>query len=135
MTYLKCLFFNFLIVFFVNHVLPGIEPGEHKLPHVGPDLIFAFSLGLLNSLIYTILKLVQQQRINFPKIALIALVINFFAYALLKFVPLGISVTSLEGFFIAAFVISLGSMLTNYLEWKHSCPKTPKPPAEPPRAP
>ncbi len=135
MTYLKCLFFSFLIVFFVNHILPGIEPGELKLPHVGPDLIFAFALGLLNSLIYPILKLIQPHGINFPKIALIALVINFLAYALLKLLPLGVEVTSLEGFFIAAFVVSLGSILTNYLEWKHNCPKVPKPPMEPPRAP
>ena len=135
MTYLKSLFFNFLIVFFANHIIPGIEPGERKLPHVGPDLMFAVALGLLNSLIYPILKIVQHHRVTLSKIALIAVVVNFVAYTLLKFAPLGIHVSSIEGFLIAAILVSLGSILTNYLEYKHAHPKAPKHPTEPPRAP
>ena len=46
MTYLKSLFFNFLVVFFANHVLPGIEVVKPtKLPHIGGDLTFAIALG------------------------------------------------------------------------------------------
>lgn len=131
MAYLKCLFFNFLIVFFVNHVVPGIEPGEHKLPQVGPDLIFAFVLGLLNSLIYPVLKAIPPG-VTISRIILVAIVINFVAYALMKFAPLGIDVTSMEGFLIAASVVSLGGILTNYLEFKHVQHKTPKPPLQPP---
>lgn len=135
MTYVKSLFFNFLIVFFVNHVLPGIEPGDRKLPHIGPDLIYAFALGLLNSLIYPILRMIQPYRIGLSKIALIALVINFVSYAIVKLAPLGIEINTLEGFLIAALIVTLGSILTNYLEWKHAQPKAPKPPVEPPKAP
>lgn len=133
MTYLKSLFFNFLIVFFVNHVLPGIEPGEHKLPQIGPDLIFAFALGLLNSLIYPVLKVLPPGA-TISRIIVFALVINFAAYALMKFVSLGIEVSTMESFFIAAAIVSLGSILTNYLELKHSHHKTPKPPIHPPGA-
>lgn len=135
MTYLKCLFFNFLIVFFVNHVVPGIEPGEHKLPQIGPDLIFAFALGLLNSLIYPILKVIPPG-VTLSRIILAAIVINFVAYALMKFAPLGINVTSMEGFLIAACVVAVGSILTNYLELKHAPHhhRTPKPPIQPPGA-
>jgi len=127
MAWLKSLFFNFLIVFFVNHILPGIEPGEHKLPHVGPDLIFAFSLGLLNSLIYPVLKVIPPGA-SLARIIVAAIVINLVAYALIKFAPLGIAVKGMESFLIAALVVSLGSILTNYLEMKHSHPKGPKPP-------
>ncbi len=134
MTYLKSLFFNFLIVFFANHVLPGIEPGEHKLPHVGPDLIFAAALGVANSLIYPILKVIPQGA-SLPKIIMVAIVMNLVAYALMKFAPLGIEVTGIESFFIAVGIVSLGSILTNFMELKHAQNnKMPKPPSQPPVA-
>ena len=36
--YLKSLFFNFLTVFFANHIFSGIEvTSQTKLPHIGGD--------------------------------------------------------------------------------------------------
>lgn len=133
MTYIKCLFLNFLIVFFVNHVLPGIEPGEHKLPHIGPDLIFAFVLGVLNSLIYPVLKVIPPGP-TISKIVVGAIVLNLVAYAIMKFVSLGIQITGIESFLIAAGVVSFGSIVTNFMEMKHAQQKPPKPPIQPPGA-
>jgi hypothetical protein len=131
MTYLKSLFFNFLVVFFANHILPGIEVvTPTRLPHIGGDLMFALGLGLLNSLIYPILRLIN--RANLGRIALVAAVMTFVSYALLKLVNLGVAVLTLEGYLIASIIVALGSILTNYLELRHALPKAPKPPAEPP---
>lgn len=130
MTYFKSLFFNFLIVFFVNHVMPGIVPGDYKLPHIGADLIFAFVLGLLNSLIYPILHFILKESTTLAKIALTALIVNLTAYASLKFAPLGISITGFEGFFVAVAIVSCGSILTNYFEMKRSHPNVPRYPDE-----
>lgn len=117
--YLKSLFFNFLTIFFANHIFSGIEvTNQTKLPHIGGDLYFAIILGFLNSLIFPVLKMIDRH-LSAPRIALISIILNFAAYALLKFLPVGIEITSVEGYFIASVVVSLGSFLTNYLEMKH----------------
>ncbi len=118
MYYLKILFFNFFIVFFANHILPGIDvANQTKLPHLGGDLMFAISLGFLNSLIYPLLKLNNQA--SALKIAGLSIVINFVAYAALKLMPIGIHVTSLTGYLSASILVAAGSFLTNFLEMKH----------------
>lgn len=134
MSYLKSLFFNFLIVFFANHILPGIAViDQTKLPHLGGDLPFAVALGFLNSLIYPLLRLVRKQQTAL-QIGTFALVLNFAAYAVLRFLPLGIHVSSVEGYIFAALFVTLGSFLTNYFEMKHFQHK-PKSSIEPPSKP
>jgi uncharacterized membrane protein YvlD (DUF360 family) len=118
MNYLKSLFANFLIVFFSDHVLPGIAIINYtRIPHIGGDLIWAFALGLLNSLIYPILKLVRTE-ISALKIALIALILNFAAYGLLKLIPIGVQVIHVEGYILASAIVTLGGFLTNFFEMK-----------------
>ena len=127
MTYLKSLFFNFLVVFFANHILPGIEVvNQTKLPHFGGDFPFALALGFLNSLIYPVLKLLGQ--LTMLRIAMIALILNFAVYALLKiFSFVGIQIQTVEGYIFASTVVALGSFITNFLELKRHH----KPHAEP----
>lgn len=133
MRYLKGLFFNFLIVFFANHILPGIGVADQtKFPHFGDDLLFALALGFLNSLIYPILRLIGKHQ-SAMRIAIFAVALNFAAYAVLKFLPLGIHIMSVEGYLLTSFFVSLGSFLTNFFEMKSGCRmKSPKPPTEPP---
>jgi uncharacterized membrane protein YvlD (DUF360 family) len=130
MYYLKVLFFNFLIVFFANHILPGVDvTSQTKLPHIGGDLIFAATLGALNSVIFPILKLARQESTAL-KIALAALILNFAVYAMAKLLPVGIDVTTVEGYVLVSVVVAAGSFLTNFLEMKHSstaCSKTDMP--------
>jgi uncharacterized membrane protein YvlD (DUF360 family) len=119
MNYIKSLFFNFLTVFFADHILPGIEVMDQtKLPHIGGDLLFSIALGFLNSLIFPLLKLIDRH-LTATRVAMIALVLNFAAYALLKLLPVGIQVSTVEGYIVAAIVVSCGSFLTNYMEMKH----------------
>src|SRR3989344_5894713 len=100
MYYIKSLFFNFLVVFFADHILPGIEVVDQtKLPHFGGDLLFSVALGFLNSLIFPFLKLVDRN-LTALRIAMIALVLNFAAYALLKLLPVGIQVITVEGYIL-----------------------------------
>lgn len=118
MYYLKSLFFNFLVVFFADHILPGLEVLDMtRLPHIGGDLIFAVVLGFLNSLIYPVLKLLKQEDSTL-KIALIALILNFAAYGIVKLLPIGINVKNVEGYILASVIVSLGGFLTNFLEMR-----------------
>ncbi len=132
MYFLKTLFFNFLAVFFANHILPGIEVVDQtKLPHLGADLPFALALGLLNSLIFPVMKLIKTP-VTILKIAVAALLLNLFVYAIVKFFPIGIDLT-LMGMLYGSIVVSIGSFLTNYLEMKHSRHAQHSPdPSEPP---
>lgn len=121
MTYLKSLFFNFLTVFFANHILPGVDVvNQTKLPHLGGDLPFAVILGLLNSLIVPVLKLIHREG-SALRIGMIALILNFAAYGVLKLFPfIGIHVMTVEGYILASLVVACGSFLTNFLEMKHT---------------
>ncbi len=122
MHYLKSLFFSFLTIFFSLHIFDGIEvTNATKLPHVGGDLIFAIGVGFLNSLIFPILKAIDEHSLAIRMI-LITLVLNFAAYALLKLLPLGISLSSLKGYVIISAAVSLVSFLMNYLEMRHGKP-------------
>lgn len=117
MNYLKTLVINFLVVFFADHILPGIlVKDQTKLPHIGGDLIMAVVLGILNTLIYPVLRLIGH--VSALKIALVSIILNFAAYALVKLLPIGIAVTNVEGYIFASAVVSIGSFLTNFLEMK-----------------
>jgi hypothetical protein len=124
MHYLKSLFFNFLIIFLSFHIFAGIDLMDPtKLPHIGKDLFFAAGLGFLNSLIYPMLKVIDSRGIGL-RIFFIAILLNFAAYALLKLLPLGISIDSLKSYAIVAGVVSLGSIFANYFEMKLGCKST-----------
>ena len=135
MNYLKSLFFNFLIVFFANHLLPGIDVVvQKKLPSVGGDLLFAIGLGVLNSLIYPVLKVLNKRSLSFLQILLASLILNFSAYALLKLLPFRIHISTWEGYLIPAIAVTVVSFLTNFLEMRacqHCHPQSP-PSDEPP---
>lgn len=132
MNYIKSLFYNFLAVFFCNHVLPGIDVvNVTRLPHLGGDIPFAAGLGLLNSLIYPLLKLTGRTRCT-AQIGLAALVLNFLSYALLKMLPIGIHIT-LEGYFLGALIVSIIGFITNFFEMKANLPKNIPSVQEPPK--
>lgn len=117
MGYLKNLAINFLIVFFADHILPGIEVTQTKLPNIGGDLIFAFVLGLLNSLIYPSLKILRQD-VTGLKIGIVCLILNFAAYGVIKLIPIGVHVSTVEGYIFGATVVTIGSFLTNFFEMR-----------------
>jgi len=109
--------------------LPGINVvNKTKLPHIGGDLIFAVALGVLNMMIFPILKLVLKE-VNWIKIAIVAIILNFVVYAIVKIVPpIGIKITSVEGYVIVALVVTVGSFFTNFYEMQRSKPKSPEMP-------
>ncbi|MBI3508449.1 MAG: phage holin family protein [Chlamydiia bacterium] len=127
--FLKSLFFSFLSVFFANHILPGIAVVDPtKLPHIGGDLPFAIALGLLNALIYPFLKMLDSH-LSAVRIGFAAILLNFVVYALLKVVPIGIQISTWQGYLIPAALVTLVSFFINFYEMRHyrkcSLPSTP----------
>jgi uncharacterized membrane protein YvlD (DUF360 family) len=125
-AFLKSLVINFLAVFFANYFLPGIDVVKQtKIPHLGGDIIFAFAVGFLNALVYPVLRVIQQQ-MNLGKIGLGVVVVTFVSYAVAKFTALGIEILSIEGYLLAAVVVSAVGIFTGYLELKHARSKPPE---------
>ena len=122
MNYVKGFFFHFLIVFFADYVLPGVEVVHiTKLFHIQADLLFPLVLGFLNSFIYPILR-VFDRNVSWLRMGSFSLILNFIAYAFLKLVSIGIEIVTLEGYLLASLSVSIGSFILNYFEMKHYLP-------------
>ena len=118
MTYFKSLLFNFLAVFFVNHILPGIQIDYYtKLPKIEGDLIFSFALGFLLSLIFPILRFFKLSPSHF-KIGLISFFVSFGGYSLVNILPVGIHLTSASGYLWGSLIVWFSGYLTNHLEFR-----------------
>ncbi|MDE3056307.1 MAG: hypothetical protein KGI80_06460 [Verrucomicrobiota bacterium] len=87
---------------------------QTKLPHVGGDLLFAFLLGVANTIICSFLHTMRLR--SFYRLFSACLCLNFFAYGLLKWIPLGIQVRTFTGYFLAAGLVTIGSFLINCFE-------------------
>src|SRR5688500_18847008 len=121
MHFLRSFFWNFFVIFFANHILPGIDVmKETKITHIGADLIFAIALAVINALIYPVLKL--SGRASVIQIAGLALIINFVAFALVKVLPLGIRILTIEGYVYASLLVTVCSFITNFLDAKQGKP-------------
>lgn len=119
MTYLKSLLINFLTVFFVDHLVPGIDiPYYTKLPHVEGGLIFAAAVGFVNSLIFPMMRLFRASP-SHVKIGLTSFIISFAAYSIVNLLPLEIKVTTIKAYFWCGAIVWLMSYFTNHLEYSH----------------
>lgn len=118
MLYLKHFLTGFFIVFFVNYLLPGVDViSQSKIPHLGGDLLFAAILGLLNSIVYPLLRAFDRNA-TMIRAAVVLFIVNFLSYALLKLLPFGVYVTSVQGYFTASLAVSVGSILLAYAQFR-----------------
>jgi uncharacterized membrane protein YvlD (DUF360 family) len=118
MTYFKSLLLNFLTVFFVNHIIPGVEIAYYtKMPHIGGELIWAASLGFANSLIFPALRFFHPKPSHF-KIGLISFIISFGSYSIVNLLPIGVKITRGEAFVWCGLIVWFISYLTNHLEFR-----------------
>lgn len=119
MTYLRSLFLNFLVVFFVNRAIPGVEVSQFQdVPNIGADLLFSFIVGFLNSAIFPAL-FIFNFRPSVLKIAIPAFIISFGSYIFLSMISFGVEVVSAGGVILGGLIVFIVSVLTNYFELKH----------------
>ena len=117
MTYFKSLLFNFLCVFFVNHVIPGVEIDYYsKIPEIKGDLVFSFCLGFICSLVFPALKYLKLKPSHF-KIGFITFIISFGAYGVVNILPVGVRITTPTAFIWSGLIVWFGAYLTNHLEF------------------
>lgn len=119
MNYVRSFFLNFLIVFFIDRVAPGVEIANFEnVPNIGADILFALIIGFLNSTIFFFLALLELSITAF-KIAIMSFVVSFGAFIIIAIVPFGVRVVNPWGVLVGGGVVWGIALLTNLLEWKH----------------
>ena len=117
MNYLRSFFLNFLAVFFIVGVGPGIEVGQYAhVPNIGADILFSGLVGFLNASIFPFLFILEVKPTPI-KMTILSFFISFIPFLILANVSLGIHVNALGVTVGTLFVWAAGSF-TNYLEWR-----------------
>ena len=120
MTFFRSFILNFLIVFFVDRVVPGIEITYfEQLPDIGADLLFSIALGGLNASIFPVLSCTEF-KVSRIKQRVISGVVSFSPFGLIALIPFGIKVLNGAGFFLGGTIVWALSYISNYLEWKRA---------------
>lgn len=119
MNYARSFFLNFLIVFFVDRVAPGVEIANFEnVPNIGADILFSLIIGFLNSSIFFFLALLELSITNL-KMAIMSFIVSFGAFLVIAIIPFGVRVVNPWGVIIGGGVVWAMAVLTNHLEWKH----------------
>lgn len=119
MSYLRSLFLNFLIVFFVDRVAPGVEITNYEqVPNIGADILFSLIVGFLNASIFFFFALLEM-KITDLKLGLISFIVSFGAFLTIAIIPFGVRVVNPWGVIIGGGIVWFVAFLTNHLEWKH----------------
>lgn len=120
MTYLRSLFVNFLVVLFVNRMIPGVEISTYQqVPNFGADLLFAGIVGFLNASIFPAL-FIFNFRPTLIKLGLISFIISFGSYTVLSMMSFGVQIISASGVILGGLIVWIASFITNYFEYKHT---------------
>lgn len=115
MMYLIHLIFNICLVFIVNHILPGIRVSDYEgVPNIGADIIFSLLVGLGNSCLVPAMRIFRIDPL-LGRIIIWACSFNALAYIFPSIFDFGVSVESFFGFIFAVFIVSVGSIFSNYL--------------------
>jgi hypothetical protein len=117
MTFFRSLFFNFLAVFVMARITPGLEIDMYdKVPNIGGSLLFALIVGLLNASVFPLLFLLEILPSK-KKIAVLTGIISFVSFIVVLFVPFGVRAMSFVGVILGGGVVWAVAFLTNYFEW------------------
>ena len=117
MNYLRSLFLNFLIVFFVDRVGPGIEILNYEgVPNIGADLLFSLLVGFFNSAVFFFFAILELT-ITKARLAVTTFFISYGAFLIIAAIPFGVRVVTPTGLFFGGTLVWLVAYLTNYLEW------------------
>lgn len=119
MTFLRSLFLNFLIVFFVDRVIPGIQIVNYEgVPDVINDVLFASVVAFLNASIYPAFYIAGVKATTLA-MGICAFIISFGSFLLIYFVDVGVSAESFFGVILGTIIVGSMSLFTNILEKKH----------------
>lgn len=119
MNYVRSLFLNFLVVFFVDRVAPGIEIAYYEqVPNIGADILFSLVVGFLNASIFFFLALLELD-ITRLRLAIFSFFISFGSFLVIAIFPFGVEVINAWGVIVGGGAVWAVAYFSNYLEWQH----------------
>ncbi|PIS02763.1 MAG: hypothetical protein COT85_01655 [Chlamydiae bacterium CG10_big_fil_rev_8_21_14_0_10_42_34] len=119
MNYVRSFILNFLIVFFIDRMAPGVEiQSFEQVPNIGADILFSLIVGFLNASIFFFLVILELD-VTKLRLAIFSFVISFGAFIAIAIIPFGVRVVNPWGVIIGGGVVFAVSFFTNFLEWKH----------------
>ena len=122
MTYLRSFVINFLFVFFIDRVTPGIEIVYfEQVPDVGADILFSVIVGFLNASVFPFLSLLEL-KISKMRLAILTFILSFGSFGVISVLSFGVSITAPAGFFVGGTLVWIVAYFSNYLEWKYTKP-------------
>lgn len=118
MNYVRSLFLNFLVVFFIDRAIPGVQVVNYEqVPNIGADILFALIVGFLNASVYPFLAILEIS-ITKLRLALFNFIISFVSFSAIALVPFGVQAT-FGGVLLGGAIAWIVAFFTNYLEWQH----------------
>ncbi len=118
MNYIRSLFLNFLVVFFVDRVVPGVEiTNFEEVPNIGADILFSLIVGFLNASVFPFYAILEL-KLTPLKLGLINFIISYGAFITIAIIPFGVRVVSAWGVVIGGTIVCVTAFFTNYLEWQ-----------------
>lgn len=119
MNYLRSLFLNFLVVFFVDRVAPGVQIDLfEQVPNIGADILFSVIVGFLNASVFPLFA-IMEWKLTALRLATLTFLISIGAFLIIAVIPFGVRVVNVWGVLFGGGVVWAIAFFTNYLEWQH----------------
>ncbi len=123
MTYFSSLFLNFMAVFLVDRIAPGIQIRLYEdVPNIGASLLLSLIVGFLNASVFPLFFLLSV-RCTKSKIAILTGIISFGAFIAIAILPFGVRAINSVGVIFGGAIVWLVAFLTNYFEWHRGAKK------------
>jgi uncharacterized membrane protein YvlD (DUF360 family) len=117
MNYLRSLFLNFLVVFFVDRMGPGMSIDSYEqVPNIGADILFSAILGFLNASVFPFLFILELNPTKL-KIGIITFIISYTAFIVIAIIPFGVRAESATGVIVGGLIVWAMAFFTNSLEF------------------
>jgi uncharacterized membrane protein YvlD (DUF360 family) len=117
MNYLRSLFLNFLVVFFVDRMGPGMSIDSYEqVPNIGADILFSAILGFLNASVFPFFFILELKPTKL-KIGIITFIISYAAFIVIAIIPFGVRVESATGVIVGGLIVWAMAFFTNSLEF------------------
>ncbi len=117
MNYLRSLFLNFLVVFFVDRMGPGMKIAYYEhVPNIGADILFSAIVGFLNASVFPFLFILDLKPTKL-KIGILTFIISFASFIVISIVPFGVRAETFTGVVVGGLIVWIAAFVCNVLEF------------------
>jgi len=117
MNYLRSFFLNFLTVFFIDRMAPGMKIAYYEqVPNIGADILFSLIVGLLNASVFFFLYILDLNPTKL-KIGVLTFIISYASFIFIAIFSLGVRAESAVGVIVGGGIVWIVALITNVMEF------------------